>query len=52
MGLGIVCTTFVVLALSSGLAVVLRAGWTRIAVRVAGSWIVATGPFVVGWALR
>jgi hypothetical protein len=32
--------------------VALRAPWTRIAVRVAGSWIAAIGLLLAGWALR
>lgn len=50
--LGIAVAAFVLVALASALAVTLREGWTRIAVRVAGSWIVATGLFMVGWTLR
>jgi len=30
----------------------LRAGWTRIAVRVAGSWIAAAGLLMIGWLAR
>ena len=29
-----------------------RAQWARIAVRVAGSWIAASGLLVLGWAVR
>ena len=49
---GIACTAFVVLALAGALGVMWREGWTRIAVRVAGSWMAATGLFMLGWALR
>jgi urease accessory protein len=49
---GIACSAFVILALTAALAVVLREGWTRIAIRVAGSWMVATGLFMLGWAIR
>jgi hypothetical protein len=31
---------------------ILRPPWARIAVRVAGSWIVATGLLLLGWAAR
>ena len=31
---------------------VLRWPWTRIAVRVVGSWIVASGLLMIGWRLR
>jgi hydrogenase/urease accessory protein HupE len=50
--IGIVATTFVVSALAAALVVSLRVSWARIAVRVAGSWIAATGLLLVGWSLR
>jgi urease accessory protein len=53
--LGIVgnaASLFVAVALVAALVVALRAPWSRIAVRVAGSWIVATGLLVLGWSLR
>lgn len=49
---GIAGAIFVVSALVSALVVSLRAPWTRIAVRVAGSWIAAVGLLMAGWALR
>ena len=49
---GIVSTLFVIVALAAALVVALRAPWTRIAVRVAGSWIAATGLLLIGWFLR
>ena len=49
---GIAATTFVLMALAGALAVAWRTGWTRIALRVAGSWVVATGMLMLGWALR
>jgi hydrogenase/urease accessory protein HupE len=49
---GIVATLFVLVALASALAVTLRHSWGRIAVRVAGSWIVAIGLLLLGWTLR
>jgi hydrogenase/urease accessory protein HupE len=49
---GIVATLFVVVALAAALVVALRAPWARIAVRVAGSWIVAIGLLLLGWSLR
>jgi hydrogenase/urease accessory protein HupE len=49
---GIALTVFVTTALAAALVVALRAPWTRIAVRVAGSWIAATGLLLVGWSLR
>jgi hydrogenase/urease accessory protein HupE len=50
--LGISTTVFVLVALLAALTVSLRPAWTRIAVRVAGSWITAIGLLMTGWALR
>ena len=50
--LGIATTVFVTTALAAALVAALRAPWTRIAVRVAGSWIAATGLLLLGWTLR
>ena len=50
--LGLVSAVFVLIALGSAAVVRLRAHWTRIAVRVAGSWIAASGLLILGWALR
>jgi urease accessory protein len=49
---GIVASLFVMLSLVESLVVSLRAPWTRIAVRVAGSWIAAAGLLLLGWSLR
>jgi hydrogenase/urease accessory protein HupE len=49
---GIVSAVFVVVALLAALVVWLRRPWTRIAVRVAGSWITAIGLLLLGWGLR
>jgi hydrogenase/urease accessory protein HupE len=49
---GIVCAVFVVAALVAGQVVSLKQEWTRIAVRVAGSWIAAIGLLMLGWAVR
>ena len=49
---GIVATLFAFVALAAALVVALRAPWARIAVRVAGSWIVAIGLLLLGWSLR
>ena len=49
---GVAGTIFVLTALSSGHVVSLTAPWSRIAVRVAGSWIAAIGLLMFGWALR
>jgi hydrogenase/urease accessory protein HupE len=50
--LGIVTTVFVLLLLGSALVVSLRPAWTRVAVRVAGSWVVAVGVLMLGWLFR
>jgi hydrogenase/urease accessory protein HupE len=50
--LGLVFGIFVVVALVSAFVVRLRAHWARIAVRVAGSWIAASGLLMLGWAMR
>lgn len=34
------------------LVVSIKAFWARIAVRVMGSWIAATGLLMIGWSLR
>ena len=50
--LGLASVVFVLVALAAAVAVPLRAQWARIAVRVAGSWIAASGLLMLGWALR
>ena len=50
--LGIMATLFVLVALLSAFIVSLQAHWTRIAVRVAGSWICAVGLLMLGWQMR
>jgi len=50
--LGLSFAVFVVVALASAFVVQLRAQWARIAVRVAGSWITASGLLMLGWAMR
>jgi hydrogenase/urease accessory protein HupE len=50
--LGIMAVLFVVVALAAAFVVSLRRPWTRIAVRVAGSWVVATGMLMLGWLWR
>jgi len=49
---GIVSTLFVTVALAAAMVVAIRISWARIAVRVAGSWIVAIGLLLLGWSLR
>ncbi len=48
---GITVAIFLLAALVAALAVSLRRPWTRIAVRVAGSWIAAVGLLFLGWVL-
>ncbi len=50
--LGLIFAVFVLVALAAALVVQLHASWTRIAVRVAGSWIAASGLLMLGWAVR
>lgn len=49
---GIVSTLFVAVALAAAMVVAIRAPWGRVAVRVAGSWIVAIGLLLLGWSIR
>lgn len=50
--IGVASALFVILALVSAFVVALRKAWTRIAVRVVGSWIAAMGLLLLGWYLR
>jgi hydrogenase/urease accessory protein HupE len=50
--LGTAAMVFVLCALLSATAIKLGANWPRIAVRVIGSWLAATGILLTGWALR
>jgi len=50
--LGSVAALAVLATLMSAAAVSLAQGWTRIAVRVAGSWIAAIGILMLGWLFR
>ena len=50
--LGVAVSLFVVIALAAAFVVTLSKPWTRIAVRVAGSWVVATGLLLLGWSLK
>ena len=49
---GVSFALFVVVSLLAGQVTTVRAAWTRLAVRVAGSWISATGLLMLGWTLR
>ena len=50
--LGVACAIFVLAALLAGFVCSLRVPWSRIVVRVAGSWIAAAALFMLGWSLR
>jgi hydrogenase/urease accessory protein HupE len=50
--LGIAALLFVIVALVAAFVLSLKHAWTRIAVRVAGSWIFASGLLLVGWFVR
>jgi urease accessory protein len=50
--LGLVLAVFVLVAIAASFVVPLRQQWARIAVRVAGSWIAASGLLMLGWAVR
>jgi hypothetical protein len=43
---------FVLVALAAALVLSLKSLWTRIAVRVAGSWVTAMGILMVGWYFK
>jgi urease accessory protein len=50
--LGGLVALLVVVTLVAGVVISLKVFWARIAVRVLGSWIAATGLLMLGWALR
>lgn len=50
--LGLVFAVFVLVAIAAAFVVQLQQPWTRIAVRVVGSWIAASGLLLLGWAAR
>lgn len=49
---GIAAAVFTLVALAASFVVPLQATWTRVAVRVAGSWIAAIGLLLLGWGFR
>jgi hydrogenase/urease accessory protein HupE len=49
---GVAAALFAVVSLLAGQAACVRVQWARVAVRVAGSWIVAIGLLMLGWAMR
>ena len=50
--LGAALAVFIVITLITALVVSLRAQWSRIVVRVAGSWIAAVGLLMLGWLVK
>lgn len=50
--LGIMAALFVLVTLASAFVVSLERAWARIAVRVVGSWVAASGLLLLGWAFR
>jgi urease accessory protein len=50
--LGLAAAVFVLVVLVAALVMQLRAQWGRIAVRVGGSWIAASGILMLGWSIR
>ena len=49
---GAICAIFFLTAILSAEVTALPGGWPRIVVRVAGSWIAATGLLMLGWLAR
>lgn len=49
---GMLGAVIVVVTLVAGIVVSLKAFWMRVAVRVLGSWMAATGLLMIGWSLR
>jgi hydrogenase/urease accessory protein HupE len=50
--LGIAAILFTLVAIVSAFVVSLQAAWTRVAVRVTGSWIAAVGLLMLGWLIK
>jgi len=50
--IGLAAALFVSSAVVVAFVVQLRQPWTRIAVRVLGSWIAASGLLMLGWAMH
>ena len=49
---GLVSSVFVLVALAAAFAVQLQQHWARIAIRVVGSWVAASGMLLLGWIIR
>ena len=50
--LGLATAVATMTALPAAAGVRFGGGWTRIAIRVAGSWIAASGLLLLGWSIR
>lgn len=50
--LGIAIVLFVLLAMGAALVLSLEKVWERVAIRVVGSWVFASGVLMVGWYFR
>ena len=50
--LGIMAALFVLVAIVSAFVLSLKPPWTRVVVRVAGSWVAAMGLLMIGWFFR
>ena len=50
--LGIMAALFVLVAIVSAFVISLKPPWTRIVVRVVGSWVAAMGLLMIGWFFR
>jgi hydrogenase/urease accessory protein HupE len=50
--IGIMATLFVIVAIVSTFIVSLQKPWTKIVVRLAGSWVAAIGMLMFGWMMR
>ena len=50
--IGLASAVFVLVVLVAAFIARLRTHWARIAVRVAGSWIAASGLLMLGWSVR
>jgi hydrogenase/urease accessory protein HupE len=52
VAVGVTVGLFVLVSLLAGQAASVRKPWMRVAMRVAGSWIVAIGLLMLGWSMR
>ncbi|MFY9986720.1 MAG: HupE/UreJ family protein [Chthoniobacterales bacterium] len=50
--IGAIATIFVAVAIVAAFVIRLKPPWTRVAVRVVGSWIAATGLLLLGWSFH